>query len=978
MPMIVREKATARTTVSGVAFLSAANRGRNYPRHCHRSHLKGIIPLGQPGRPPGETIAMDARATLMSALVAGPKQFDRLLHLHTGLGPDVLVAELLHGVESVDSGGFRLQLDALSVDAHLALDELLGQPVLLELLTADSASQRRPFHGHVTACERIGSNGGIARYRLVIEPWLAFLRQRVDSYVFHDKSVIDIAEDIFADYAQAGALVPAWRWELADRSVYRTRSLTTQYHETDFQFLQRLLAEEGIAYWFEHVGEPGGATRGTHTLVLGDHLEAFPEIGDTRFHRADATERTDSIQRWSQARRWQTAAITRTSWDYRTLSLRPASDATALAMGGVSTEDVDTSGPYGVADPAHAELRATRQMEALDVTGKTIHGAGTWRRQAPGTKFVLTQHPSAGEDPYTCLQVEHTARNNLGADVFEVIDGTLGPNDGDALPLPGALSGSDHASSLVTGSGTDFYRNTLTAIPGDMPYRPRTVDGHGLRLHPKPTAHGTQTAIVVTDGGPLQTDRDHRIKVQFPWQRGADPSNSQSHPDGDDNAPGSDAAWTWVRVATPWAGDNWGGVVLPRKGQEVVVAFMEGDIDRPVVVGSLFNGVGQPDAQHNQVSGGKAGATGNAAAWFDGNEHKAIFTGFKSQALSTSQTGSGGYQQLRLDDTPHEGRAQVSTTQQETTLTLGHLKGGKDNVRTDQRGYGAELFTQAHGTLRAGAGLLLTTEPCRYQISADSLIGQMTHDAELMESLAATAKAQFADLPKEDAPLRAQDALEHVRETLDGIHSGGAPGEGIGGGDGEVPGWYKPLMAASSPDGIVLTTPSNQVWVSGMDTAVVAGHDLNWLSQAETVMAVAKGIALFTHGGPAPGSKPQVSTGIALHAAQGDVSARAQENLVSLAAKVSLTIASIQSGVQIAAPTKHVLATAAGAYLKLEGSNIELGAPGKIEFKASTKNWAGPQGEKASIEIPKGELTLCDFKMQTADGGGDGVVPLGN
>ncbi len=97
---------------------------------------------------------MDARATLLAAIAAGPKQFDRLLHLHTPMGPDVLVAEVLDGFESVDGGGFRLKLDALSVDAHLPVDELLGQPVLLELLTAESAASRRPFHGHVTAGER--------------------------------------------------------------------------------------------------------------------------------------------------------------------------------------------------------------------------------------------------------------------------------------------------------------------------------------------------------------------------------------------------------------------------------------------------------------------------------------------------------------------------------------------------------------------------------------------------------------------------------------------------------------------------------------------------------------------------------------------------------------------------------------------------------------------------------------------------------
>ncbi|WP_414556046.1 type VI secretion system Vgr family protein, partial [Stenotrophomonas forensis] len=105
-----------------------------------------------------------------------------------------------------------------------------------------------------------------------------------------------------------------------------------------------------------------------------------------------------------------------------------------------------------------------------------------------------------------------------------------------------------------------------------------------------------------------------------------------------------------------------------------------------------------------------ATATGNAAAWFEGNDHAAVYTGFKSQALADSQGGTGGYQQLRFDDTPGQGRAQLSTTQHETTLTLGHLKGGQDNVREGERGFGVELSTQAQGALRAGRGLLLTTE----------------------------------------------------------------------------------------------------------------------------------------------------------------------------------------------------------------------------------------------------------------------------
>ncbi|MDR7193397.1 type VI secretion system Vgr family protein [Luteimonas terrae] len=176
----------------------------------------------------------------------------------------------------MDGNSFRFEVLALSAEAHLDLGAMLGAPLLLELLTSDTGY--RPFHAHVTACERVGSNGGLARYRLVLEPWLAFLRHRVDSYVLQDMTVMDIVEDVLADYAGAGPLVPAWRWDLADRGIYARRSLTTQYQESDFAFLQRLLAEEGIYTWFEHEGDAASETRGAHTLVLADHADAFLKL----------------------------------------------------------------------------------------------------------------------------------------------------------------------------------------------------------------------------------------------------------------------------------------------------------------------------------------------------------------------------------------------------------------------------------------------------------------------------------------------------------------------------------------------------------------------------------------------------------------------------------------------------------------------------------------------------------------------------
>ena len=172
-------------------------------------------------------------------------------------------------------------------------------------------------------------------------------------------------------------------------------------------------------------------------------------------------------------------------------------------------------------------------------------------------------------------------------------------------------------------------------------------DAQGLpdpRVHPSPNLHGVQTAIVVgISGQPIHTDRDHRIKVQFHWQRGGNASHRLNHPSGDDNAPASDASGTWVRVAQTVAGANWGAVFTPRLGQEVLVQFVAGDVDRPVVVGVVYNGQCSADAQGNQVAGGAGSATGNAPAWFpgekqqgklQGHQHNAVLSGYKSQELS--------------------------------------------------------------------------------------------------------------------------------------------------------------------------------------------------------------------------------------------------------------------------------------------------------------------------------------------------------
>src|SRR5450830_1055123 len=193
-------------------------------------------------------------------------QRDRLLRLATPLGQDALLVECVRGEESI-SHGFSFAISALSADANLPLKPLIGQPALLQLMTAHSRDVLRPFHGYLTAVEHSGADGGLARYRLTLEPWTRFASLGRDSRVFQNKTVFDIIDAVFREYQGKGRLAPAWRFDIVDRSVHPVRSLTTQYQESNFAFVERLMAEEGLFHFFEHTGQPHDGDRGSQFRV---------------------------------------------------------------------------------------------------------------------------------------------------------------------------------------------------------------------------------------------------------------------------------------------------------------------------------------------------------------------------------------------------------------------------------------------------------------------------------------------------------------------------------------------------------------------------------------------------------------------------------------------------------------------------------------------------------------------------------------
>ena len=965
---------------------------------------------------------MSLFAQILATLAGAPEQHARMLVLHTPLGADVLVAERAEIEECIGPmaggpvAGFRIVVHALASDAHLELKQLLGQPALLELLTAASRNELRPFHGHVTEAALVGSDGGLARYRLVIEPWVSFLAHRVDAYAFQGQSVVQIIEEVFADYAGQGRLAPAWRWELADKSVYPARSLCIQYQESDLGFVLRLMREEGLVFWFEHGGAADDATLGAHTLVIADHNAAFkPNAQDSiRFTQANVALGEDTITAWHEEAALHAASVSLASHDYRSLSMRPQSRSADPASGATlvpALELVDVPGLYAYEDAAQGDRLALRQMQAIDAMRSRATAGGTVRSAAPATTFVFTDHASHDgssepRDRFVMLAVSHSARNNLRADeaadvrsllgTIEAIGalGAAGPTSHHVLGAA-ALQRQDAASLPNQGGAEPAYRSTIRCQRAEVPVRFCALDENGLpdpRLHPRPSVHGVQTAVVVgTSGEPVHTDRDHRVRVQFHWQRGGRASHGLSHPAGTDNAPANEQSGTWVRVAAAVAGANWGSVFAPRMGQEVLVQFVAGDIDRAVVTGVLYNGSGSADAQGNQVAGGAAGASGNAAAWFpgaaksgrfEGHQHTAVLAGYKSQELASSQAGAGGYNQLSFDDSPTGSRVELSTTAAQTRLQLGHLLNQNDNQRLQPRGHGVDLSTAGWGALRAGSGLLISAHGKPGSGAGGSSLDsrepqtQVEQSQELLHTLAESAQKQRAigagepdvvgakaaetarQLANEQALYAAMKSLGSSDQRTESGASG-TRGEGsIGGGTGRVTAWSRPDLVIAAPAGIAAFTPATLFTSAGNTLTSVAGQDTQLAVQANQAWSIKSGLVFYTYGKAANASKPNTETGIRLHAATGNVNTQSQSGATRLTADKKIEVASTGGMVRVAAPA-HILLTAAGAAIDIQPGSITLKGPGKIEFKAAMKELTGPgSASLPDVRFPRVALDI--------------------
>jgi type VI secretion system secreted protein VgrG len=878
---------------------------------------------------------------------------------------------------------------AVSTDAHIKLAPLLGQSATLEVSLADGT--RTKFAGDISEVAMLGSDGGLGRYRLRLSPWMWRLSQVRNSRVWQDKSVIDIVESVFAAY------MPLAQWRWSDETgpfMARVpdRSYCCQYRETDLDFVQRLLTEEGLAWRFEQ-GEHVPVVvifADTTQLSAASEDQSSRADGGVRFHSSRVGERQDTVQALRSQRTISVSLTTLLSYDYKAKKIIGASATSRLQNCSKlpPLESFDVPGQYAYADSNLAQRYAYLQMQSREARSQLWRGRSTVRTMRAGTRVTVLDVPlrQLGEAPaFTLIRVTSVGVNNLPSPAQQALAELFGPipellQDIVQHDLP------EDFALVIAQASKSGYANAFEAVLADVPWRPELPCSTG-RSHPRPTALGSQTAIVVGADGvdqasgadELYCDHLGRVRIRFHWQ-----------------ADGS--AGCWVRVAQRSAGSGMGSQFLPRIGQEVLVQFIENDIDRPVIIGALYNGQGEggvaptpggradasdgadrfSPAHDHMVSAQANSVGGNSPVWHGasaestGHRNSAAQWGVRSKEFSAS-----GYNQLLFDDTDAQGRIQLKSSYAASELNLGHLIHGADNYRGSLRGEGAELRTDAYGAVRAGAGLLITSYRVNHSAANRDPVGDnaagmamlkqaatlgeafskaaVTHQTVALAVHAGAAKAMTSVIDDKAAPLKAM--LTAMSGMVGNGDLGGAKADAAdkttAPDEGKVPHATDAIIAVAAKSGLGINAGHSVQLANGETVTMMSGLDTQFITGGQ--LRVHSGQAIGTLAGVVKAGEGNV--GLQMIAAKGSIDIQAQSDVLNIQARDEINVISANAHIDWAAAKSISLSTAGGANITIDGGNITVQCPGKITINAGKKSFSGPT--RKLYELPALPSSLC-------------------
>ncbi|RIK76835.1 MAG: type VI secretion system tip protein VgrG [Planctomycetota bacterium] len=459
-------------------------------------------------------------------------QKGRMLSIATPLGDDVVYLLAFDGCDE-HSRISSYKLEMFSDDDNIQAKDIVGKNVTVAIAFPDSSP--RFFNGFISRWSNEGTGPRGTQYKAEMVPWLWFLTKTADCRIFQDKDVKEIIEKIFSDlgftdFDMSGVT-----------GSHPKREYCVQYRETDFNFVSRLMQQEGIFYFFKH-------ENGKHTLMMADSKSAYKDAVDNKaiyIAERAGEERHDNIKSWDHNFEFRSGKVMFTDYNFKkpnntrnpTYEILKGNTNSIVQLDGMDKLEIyDYPGEY--TEPADAATIAKVRMEEEEAGHDIVTGTSICRSFNPGSTFTVEKHKVKSEvgKKYVITSVTHSAR----------------------------------VTSYITGAGEaeDNYSNSFTCIPANVQIRPE-------RKTPKPQVSGVQTAVVTgPPGEEIWPDEYGRVKVQFHWDREGKMDDKSS---------------CWIRSAMPGAGRGFGIMSIPRIGQEVIVTFIDGNPDRPIITGSVYN-----------------------------------------------------------------------------------------------------------------------------------------------------------------------------------------------------------------------------------------------------------------------------------------------------------------------------------------------------------------------------------------------------
>lgn len=558
-------------------------------------------------------------------------QSNRLFTIQTPMkGRSDLVLVDFHGTEGL-SQNFEFHVRLASQDSNIELKKLIGQPVTITLQLTDAlaSSEERYFHGYVANFTHLDHDGSFTVYSATLVPWLWMLSRSRDIRIFQEENTEAILSKVFRDYGKIAS------FEFRLSKATKNRSYCTQYRETDLEFVERLMQEDGLFFFFEHAKDG-------HKLIISDNsIAAKPISGRSpvlQYTKGEALDNLAVITSFQASRQLESNSVGLKTFDYKAPHARRfVSGGTEVNQGEVPSYEVyDYLGEHGFADSDRGEALTRFRTQALAAHSKVFIGTSTSRRLAPCKYFELDDHydhsNAKQEDrQFLLTTITHSGTNNYQA-----------------------------------GEGAANYHCSFTCIRKKIPYRPAyTIE--------RPSIIGPQTAVVVgPEGEEIYTDNLGRVKVQFHWDRLGKRDQGSS---------------CWVRVGQPWAGRGFGMIQIPRIGDEVVVIFLDGNPDRPLIISSVYNSANMPPwgLPANATQSGiltrstKTGNvnTANAIRFEDKKGSEEVWLhAEKDQRLEVEHdeshwVGNDRKKNIDHDETVHVGHDRTETVDNNETITIG-------------------------------------------------------------------------------------------------------------------------------------------------------------------------------------------------------------------------------------------------------------------------------------------------------------------